>query len=187
MKTIEVTDEQYEVLKELCHERKTQDNRCTADPIWVVQTKKHRIINPEFSCTGETATAFYGDEGDIFHAEEFDEFKSEIHDYIFVEHECEDYTDEEIESFNECSDFWDLEYWFDKFKKEHDFEEHCWVDIEYYYEDVAYFLTDKEAKDYCKYQSHNMNEPRSYVKYCGYANQGYLPKLLDMLKTLEVE
>jgi predicted CopG family antitoxin len=40
MKTIEVTDEQYEFLKEAKHLLNTQDNRCTRDPIYCIMEKK---------------------------------------------------------------------------------------------------------------------------------------------------
>lgn len=36
MKTIEVTDEQYETLKEMQNELNTQDNRHTRDPMYVI-------------------------------------------------------------------------------------------------------------------------------------------------------
>lgn len=40
MKTIEITDEQYEFLKEAKELLKTQDNRCTRDPIYCIMEKK---------------------------------------------------------------------------------------------------------------------------------------------------
>ena len=36
---------------------------------------------------------------------------------------------------------------------------------------VAFFLTSKNAHDYLKYQSHNLENPYVYVFYSGYANK----------------
>ena len=44
MKTIEITVESYEFLKNLAHEIETQDNRGTDRPIWVIRT------NQKISC-----------------------------------------------------------------------------------------------------------------------------------------
>lgn len=40
MKTIQVTDEQFELLKKLQHELKTQDNLATAHPVFCVFSEK---------------------------------------------------------------------------------------------------------------------------------------------------
>ena len=50
MKTIEVSDEAYEFLKECQNEIKTQDNRATRNPIYTVWQKKREWgIDPDFS------------------------------------------------------------------------------------------------------------------------------------------
>lgn len=49
------------------------------------------------------------------------------------------------------------------------------------YEPVAYFLTRKEAEEYCKYQKHNLRSPRVYSRYVGYGNRGDLECLMQLL------
>ena len=49
------------------------------------------------------------------------------------------------------------------------------------YEPVAYFLTRKEAEEYCKYQKHNLRSPRVYSRYVGYGNNGDLECLIQLL------
>lgn len=48
------------------------------------------------------------------------------------------------------------------------------VFMETIYKPVAYFLTRKEAEKYCKYQRHNLVNPRIYSYGLGYGNHGDL-------------
>lgn len=49
---------------------------------------------------------------------------------------------------------------------------------------VAYFLTRKEAENYCKYQKHNLGECRVYTRNVGYGNHGDLACLMNLLKSI---
>lgn len=51
MKTIQVTDEEYDFLVKLKHELRTQDNRSTANPIFLVQEEIKVISNEEYGCS----------------------------------------------------------------------------------------------------------------------------------------
>jgi hypothetical protein len=51
MKTIQITDEEYDFLVKLKHELNTQDNRITANPIFLVQEETKEIGHEEFGCT----------------------------------------------------------------------------------------------------------------------------------------
>lgn len=53
--------------------------------------------------------------------------------------------------------------------------------MEDYYETVAYFFTRKEAEKYCKYQSHNLNDPIIYTENWGYNNYGDFPIFQQLL------
>lgn len=45
MKTIQVTDDQYEFLMRTAKNLKTQDNLCTEDPLYVVYKKEEQIVD----------------------------------------------------------------------------------------------------------------------------------------------
>lgn len=52
------------------------------------------------------------------------------------------------------------------------------------YRTVAYFFILENAKEYLKYQSHNLTNPRTYTVSCGYANKGEYEPFFDLLMTL---
>jgi len=57
--------------------------------------------------------------------------------------------------------------------------------VSYFWKPVAYFLTRKEAKDYCRYQKHNLsNRTRIYSRGIGYGNQGDLECLMVLLRKI---
>ena len=60
-----------------------------------------------------------------------------------------------------------------------------YVNIEWF--PVAYFLTRVEAEEYCKYQRHNLNNPRVYSRNIGYRNSGDLDCLMNLLLRMGTE
>ena len=188
MKTIDVTDEQYEMMKELCRLRQTQDNRATANPIWFVQTLKSRPCDPEY---GECVYILTYDGDDEFEpTDDIEKFKIRFQEWVKTDLEREiDWNDDNkynYTSFNSINYWYELEDWIEHFRHiELNDAPLYFLSIEYYYENVATFLTDEKAQHYLEYQAHNLNNPRTFVDYTGYANYGYLPKLLDMLKELK--
>lgn len=180
MKQINVTDEQYEFLKFLTEQRKTQNNRSTADPIWLAQTKRFRICDEDYA--EPDCYQFYGDCDVLFYADDMNDFKIKLKEWL-DENEYEGY-----EPFDDIDFLFEAKDWIEEFRTKH---YNSWqmdlVPMEAYWETVAYFLTDVEAKAYIEYQSHNLCEPRTYVDYCGYANHGDLPKLMKLLLELNLE
>lgn len=51
------------------------------------------------------------------------------------------------------------------------------------WETVAYFLTERDAKNYQNYQGHNLGMSRLYIISPGYDNRGILAQLLEILDT----
>ena len=49
------------------------------------------------------------------------------------------------------------------------------------YKNVAYFFTLKNAKEYIKYQGHNLYKPRTYSYSPGYDNRGEYDHFYDLL------
>ena len=179
MKNLKVTDEQYEMLKNICHERKTQNNRSTADPLWIVETQDSRASADGFDDIDFYTYVFEHESYISF--TELEDFKSEVIEY-YKEHEDEEAISEIVDNLESCYDIDDVS---DMLEDRHE-GSYLFVGV-YYYRPVAYFLTDIESKDYLKYQSHNLNNPRTYVVHSGYSNCGYMPKLLKMFKDLEFE
>ncbi len=91
MKTINVTDEQYEFLMNLSKEINTQDNRITADPIFCVY---HKVMTPMPEGCGEEG--WINEEGDLLTEEDIKEIVDEYNeehkndmsnkDYEFQDH-----------------------------------------------------------------------------------------------------
>ena len=90
MKQINVTDEQYGFIKWLSEQRKTQNNRCTADHMWLAQTKRLRACDEGYSELD--CYQFYGDCDVIFYADDIADFKIKLKEWL-DEHEYEDYDD----------------------------------------------------------------------------------------------
>jgi len=182
MKSIQVTDEQYEMMKELSNLRKTQDNRATRDPIWLVQTERSRVCNEEYTYGEKTAWVIVDEGGNELCSSlwSMENNIEGVKNHIDGEDLLEELKDEvkQIEALNEVDDIWNIV----ESLPDLDLRYVC---IEYYYETIATFLTDQEAKAYIKYQSHNLTNPRTYVDYVGYSNRGYLPKLMNMLLDLK--
>ena len=59
MKTITVTDEQYDFLKNLSHELQTQDNLCTEFPLYVVYSRQEICLNDERTGLAENVHTIY--------------------------------------------------------------------------------------------------------------------------------
>ncbi|MFJ8528344.1 hypothetical protein [Bacillus sp. NPDC094106] len=55
------------------------------------------------------------------------------------------------------------------------------------YVDVATFFIEQKAKDYMKYQAHNLNEPRVFTKGPGYANDGDFIPFRNLLFSVGTE
>jgi len=187
MKNIQLTDEDYTMLKELCNLRKTQDNRSTRNPIWLVQTQEYRVCNPDYS---QYKYVLHDEEGNLIKpTDNFESFKSQVREYIEESRDDIDFKDEEKYgdySFEKTYDFETIIEWIENYRiAELNYSCFFVQTIEHYYRTVAYFLTDKEAKKYLKYQAHNLTNPRTYVDYCGYSNLGYLPKVMDLFSRIE--
>lgn len=183
MKTINVNDEQYQVLKELSYLMKTQDNRATSYPVFSVQTQRSRAAADDYENVdgyqliweGETAT-------DV--CDDIDKLKKEIRKHFIERGDRVNWNDDLdcIYSFKEADSIHYLQEWLNELSKRKYNNTSMYIfSLVHYYEDVAFFLTDKDAKEYMEYQSHNLTNPRTYAHSCGYSNKGLLPKLMDML------
>jgi hypothetical protein len=83
MKTIEVTDEQYEALKEMQNELNTQDNRHTRDPMYVIMDTHKVPTSSDYSDDYEWFNS--NDSETIGNDEELFEFLCENHESKLLE------------------------------------------------------------------------------------------------------
>lgn len=136
MKTIEITDEQYEFLKQAQSLLKTQDNRLTRDPLYCVM-KKERIygLSEEYASdsvwvfedtTFETVQDLYNDVIENFE----DQLKKYTIDYYGIEGEADfstlakNFVEDVEESYYVYEDFLnDLGYYKVYYNEEHKLDE----------------------------------------------------------------
>lgn len=171
--TIELSDKQEQFLKEfaLKHYDGSKDNVGTETPIHIVQTRRERVIDPEYDSAD--ITKYYipdNCDGGYDSAEEL--IKA-----FYEDDECPI----PIVSFQDAYDakrFIDVNGIEQVIVDEKDYLEAYGIDnyykvcLEYYYQDVAYFFILDEAKKYMQYQKHNLDHPRTYTVGGGYANKG---------------
>lgn len=173
--TIELTEEQEKFLKEFALKQgpNSKDNVCTDRPIHLVQTQRERVVDPafdepdatkyvlpdrdyaEYASAEELVKAFYEDKDCPISIVSFDE--------AYQMDRCIDIHGEEQVIVDE-DDYLEA-YGITK-------EKYYKVNIGYYYDAVAVFFILDRAKEYLKYQSHNLEKPRTYTIGAGYANKG---------------
>lgn len=186
MKTLKLTDEQYETIKKITELRKTMDRRCTHLPFYSVQTRVEEFRGVESGYSDHCG--IHDDEGKCL-IENREDFLNTIGYGEEDLKDCDkDYLDNlEILDFNSLDSIVEL---LNKDPETNEDRESMIYDVYYFdyrYEDRSYFLTEQEALEYCKYQKHNLCHPRTYAYHAGYANQGFFPKLLKIFDELKLE
>lgn len=184
--TIDLTERQEYFLKEFAakHYPGSRDNVGTDRPIHLVQTRRERVVDPDYD-SADKITYFVPDWEEVY-----DSYQELIAAY---------YKDKEcpipIVSFDEAyraNDFIDVngeaqvifgeEEYLEAYGIKRDF--YCKTFIGYYFETVAYFWTLDEAKRYMEYQGHNLTNPRTYTVSGGYANKGEYYDFWELLFNL---
>lgn len=175
---IKINKEIYEILKLWNKERKEDlknlNNQCTRNPIYKVQKN-----------TWTTATS-----------EDFEkeEIMVDCETFLTLEQVKEGELDRHIEYNSPCSDKEVMEI-IKNIKECYSLEDVLDIleenEIPLYqdeivyskedWEDQAYFLTHREAKEYMQYQKHNLRQCRIYVDAPGYDNRGTLDKFLQII------
>ena len=138
-----------------------------ADPIIAVQTKNFAPCDSSFT---DKYIYLYGDEKDEI------EYVEDLRDAL----EYEDiYSASKIEQIIE-----EVE---DEGVYKDTFIEIFKQAVEIIYTPVAFFLTLAEARNYIRYQNHNLNKPRTFTYYCGYRNRGDLQSLMKLLRRMGIQ
>lgn len=185
--TIEITEQQEKFLEEFAakHYEGSKDNVATKQPIHLVQTQRERVVNPDY--------------------ENYDVVKYIVPDWDYKSFDSAEelirawYEDEEcsinILSFQEaydCKRFTNIYGEEVVILDEKDYLEAYGIEDENYsrvfsskyYETVAYFFILDQAKEYIKYQGHNLSNPRTYTVGAGYANKGEYHHFWELLFNL---
>lgn len=179
MRTIKINEELYELLYQLIKERRNQNTYGTETPIYLVQTRVERIVDPEYDEVDVERLYLegYTDEG---YLPTFQDIK----EGYFRESGLPIEVIEDLESENNFGmsdiisilDFWRYN---DTIHSRYNI-----LSYEYEWKTVAYFLSLREAERYQRYQSHNLGVSRVYADYVGYRNSGLFA---DMLRLLDSE
>lgn len=173
--TIDLTDNQVEFLKLFAanHYPESDQNLATSCPIHLVQTRRERVINPDYDSSAKTEYRFYDNPEYAYEsAEELIESKYQYVDcpIAIVSFDDAYASDPFLDIHGEEQIILDENDYLEAYGIESkDFYK---VDIEYYYDTVAVFFILEEARRYIKYQGHNLEHPRTYTYGPGYANKG---------------
>ena len=143
MVTVQISAETFNAIKNIAHELKTQNNRCTAKPYFqVIKTKKWRVAHDEYS-HGETKTVRVDTEGDPREFETKEEFHEWLED-ISPDYPTQKEVDKAWENMPEYT-------------------------MEAYYDEENAFLTDKGFEEHVRQNGHNLGkhgkEYHSYLKH----------------------
>lgn len=210
MKSIEVSEEQFEWLKRLQKEYFTQDTRCTKTPIYLVQTRTEYGADGNCSYDGvcllddsdEVTTLMkwinsseHRRGEDILSNEERLEI---IEEYIFDSknlYKGKDGKENEIKELEQK-----INEYIEDYSPDVDDPEEIKEMIEYLVDGVElriwYFqyiwdtravcLTEQEAFEYKERQKHNLGVSRTYAASPGYANYGHFPKIHELIRDLSL-
>jgi len=182
---IELTENQEKFLKIFAEKQYSgaKDNVCTCDPIHCVQQKRYHVFDYD-SGLGEYLDEEMYEIIFLYDVDDTVEFKTaaKLVEYFYSFEDNE--PPSKIVDFDDSGCF-DYQDYFEKYK----------IDDEYYrvlfqvayWEDTAFFWILDEAKEYLKYQKHNLNEPRTYTKSGGYANHGSYVPFRDLLMKIGVQ
>lgn len=171
MKTINVTDEQYEFLMNLSKELNTQDNRGTAKPYFfqVRETKEvpaHKGSGEEILYHSDYEVELRTDD------DKFEWIKENKHCFIGTEYENEAH---EVDNYTTV---WELdsmleELGFVKFNVEN---QHVYINA---------FLTSKACDEHIRINKHNLKEPVNFLSHA--FRNPELEQLLNILSELTNE
>jgi hypothetical protein len=187
---IELTEQQEYFLKKFAsnHYEGSKQNLCTYKPIHLVQTSRERVVNPDYDSPDKVVWISKDD-----YEEQYDSVEELVRGYYkydkcpieIISYEDAYNKDEFIGVYGDefvISDEKDYLKAYDI-----DLDDYYKTHIEYYYETVAYFFSLDEAKRYIEYQSHNLNNPRTYTVSMGYANKGEYEPFWDLLMSIGVK
>lgn len=183
---IKLTDEQEKLLRKFAtdHYPNSEKNYATHHPLFVVETRKERIVNPDYDTVNSISFYVY-DWGEGFSSAE--DLIETFWDYNDTECPIEIKPFNKVINtyMNDCNGH--ITYIADENDYLNAYNFNLNYDIGYmghYYEPVAYFFVLEEAKRYMEYQSHNLTDPRVNCYGAGYANYGDYHHFYQLLMSI---
>lgn len=162
------------ILKEISEKRKTQDAYGTRNPIYLVQRRKARTVDPEYDTVEEKR--LYIPEMSV---EGFCPTFEDVKDGALRETPL---PCDFVMELEDCGNIEEMQATFKSyFSEEDDYYYTELLKLGYYWETVAYFLLLEDARQYQRYQAHNLGINRIYADYAGYSNRGLFAQLLEVL------
>ena len=158
---IDVSEENWNFLKEFMNRVKTQDNRGTASPYYFTVCCKKEVAVPE----GSTGNVKYYDSNSC-ESYTYEELKKRFKEWNDDDDDDTEWNEEDDENFEEYQE---------KYCQKYD------VDEDYEYENV--FFTEKGYEDHIKLNGHNYRHFKKYYSYvkCAFRN----PEIEGLFKALE--
>lgn len=170
-----ISDKDKEIL-ELIHkikeDRKSSNNRMTAEPIYLVQTRRERHVNLDYdSCDIER-----------LYIQELaeDGFCPTIEDIRNGALRSTSLPCNAVMDIEEANNLDEVLKVLDEYELNVN-EDICIMYLKYYWETIAYFFSEEEAEDYRVYQSHNLGVSRLFIDNIGYSNGGSMAKLIRLI------
>lgn len=171
---MKINEKIIEILAKISEKRKTQDTYGTRNPIYLVQRRKTRTVDPEYDTVEEKR--LYIPEISV---EGFCPTFEDVKDGILRETPL---PCDFVMELEDCGSIEEMRSTFKSyFSEEDDYYYAELLKVGYYWETVAYFLTLEDARQYQHYQAHNLGVNRVYVDYAGYDNRGLFAQLLEVL------
>ena len=180
---VNLDDRIVEILKEWNKIRKTQDNFATNMPVYIVQSREERVVDEDYDSMDIQRLSIPEISDDNFYPTMEEIKKGELRNTelpcnLVMELEQKENLEQVVEEiqnyFNPDDKYYDSSY----------------MNLQYYWENQAYFLVLEEAERYREYQKHNLGFSRIYADYVGYGNGGTLSeflRILDSKNIFEVE
>ena len=175
MKTIQISDSDYEFLKKLKEELNTQDTDGTANPrFWSIMETREEYTHKDWG----NDIKIYVDGESVYNLEEFVEEIENHYSHNFTEGVMKEWNAVDKNDYYEVVTFCQ------------DFVESLNVDVVGVIEKQVIgseggpFLTKKACKDYIERYKYNLSKPVTYCN-CAFRNEEY-GKLLDILSNLEL-
>lgn len=161
-----------ELIHKIREDRKNSNNRMTAEPIYLVQTRRERHVNLDYD--GCDVERLYIQE---LAEDGFCPTIEDIRDGALRSTSLPCNVVMDIEESNNLNEVLKV---LDEYELNKNNEIYI-MHIKYYWETRAYFFSEEEAEDYRVYQSHNLGVSRLFVANAGYSNGGSMAKLIRLI------
>lgn len=186
---VNLTEKQAEFLKQFAANQYegSKDNLATSKPLHLVQTETISYIRDGGGSGSFDVYRYTGDDAQRY-PNAYDKYFKDETEFVRVFGDYEDNI--EVMSFDDAYDcpcvndvvVTDIKSYFQAYGIDPDNVEISSAVKSY--RTVAYFFILENAREYIKYQAHNLNNPRTYTVDMGYDNRGEYESFFDLLMSI---